>query len=279
MGNDRPGSIFRALHERPGAFIIPNPWDVGSAKILAAHGFEALATTSSGMAFTLGMAEGKVTREDTIEHCRQIVEATSLPVSADLERGFGDTPEEVAETVRLAGSIGLAGCSIEDHTGSPEHPIYDFTLAVERIAAAVEMARGLPDDFVLTARCESLLWGATALDEVLKRLSAFEEVGADVLFAPGLNDLASIQTVCRSVKKPVNVVMEMHASFSLAELAGVGVKRVSVGSKLACLAYGSLVRAAQEMSERESFRFAADAMDFGQLATYFAGQSQSKKAS
>ncbi len=263
------GQIFRRLHERPGAFILPNPWDVGSAKILAAHGFEALATTSSGMAFSMGLPEGQVSREATFRHCREIVEATPLPVSADLEKGFGDAPEAVAQTIRDAAAIGLAGGSIEDHTGDPSAPIYDFDLAVERVVAAVEAAKSRPQDFVLTARCEMLLWGETRLDPVIRRLQAFEAAGADVLFAPGLRRLADIETVCRAVTKPVNVVAELREPFPLAELAAVGVKRVSTGSKLACLAYGGLIAAAREMREQGKFGFAANAASFNTVAGYF----------
>jgi 2-methylisocitrate lyase-like PEP mutase family enzyme len=262
-------STFRLLHENSGAFIIPNPWDAGSARILAAHGFKALATTSAGMAFAMGLPDGRVARDAAFAHCKQIVAATSLPVSADLERGFGDTPEAVAQTVRDAGAIGLAGCSIEDHTGSKEHPIYDFGLAVERIVAAVEAARSLPSDFVLTARCENLLWGKPNLDDVIVRLRAFDQAGADVLFAPGLRDLDSIRTVCSAVAKPVNVVMEAHGKFCLSELAEAGVKRVSTGASLARLAYGGLVRAAQEMAADGSFGFAAETMSFDEVSAYF----------
>jgi 2-methylisocitrate lyase-like PEP mutase family enzyme len=264
------GSIFRALHERAGAFIIPNPWDAGSARILTAHGFEALATTSSGMAFSLGLPEGGVSREATFEHCRQIMAATPLPVSADLEYGFGHTPEAVAATIREAGAIGLAGASIEDHTGSTDDPIYDFTHAVERITAAVEAARGLSGDFVLTARCETLLWNRPSLDEVIMRLQAFEAAGADVLFAPGLRTLEAIGTVCAALTRPVNAVVEVPGGFPLANLAAAGVKRVSTGSKLACLAYGGLVRAAREMTDQGTFGFTAEALAFDQLNAYFA---------
>ena len=208
---------FRRLHEEPGAFIIPNPWDIGTARILAAMGFRALATTSAGMAFSLGVAEGQTGREAVLDHCRAIVAATPLPVSADLEKGFGDSPESAAETVRAAAGIGLAGCSLEDHTGRPDAPIYDLTLAVERIAAAAEAARALPDDFVLTARCENFLWGRPDLDDTIRRLQAFEQAGADVLYAPGLHDLGAIRTVCAALTKPVNVVMGMPgATFGMA---------------------------------------------------------------
>lgn len=268
-GGSEVSRRFRALHERPGVLVMPNPWDAGSACILAAHGFEALATTSSGMAFSLGLPEGGVSRDLTFKHCQSIVAATPLPVSADLEKGFGDRPEDTASAVRDAIAIGLAGCSIEDHTGVPERPIYDFGLAVERVAAAVEAAQAHDKDFVLTARCENLLWGRLSLDDVLKRLEAFDKAGADVLFAPGLSDLESIKSVCGATKKPVNVVVELESPFTVSELAEVGVKRISTGSKLACLAYGSLIGAAREMSENGSFGFAARAASFNEVAGYF----------
>jgi 2-methylisocitrate lyase-like PEP mutase family enzyme len=264
------GRMFRDLHERPGAFVIPNPWDVGSARILAALGFEALATTSAGLAYSLGLPDGAVPREAALRHCGEIVSATPLPVSADLEKGFGDQPAAVAETVRAAAALGLAGCSIEDHTGRRDDPIFAFDHAVERIAAAAEAARSLPQDFVLTARCENLLWNRPGLDDVLRRLQAYERAGADVLYAPGLPDLGAIRTVCRAVSRPINVVMGLPGTtFTVEELADAGVKRISVGSVLARLAYGSLVRAAREIVEKGSFAFSADAMGFTELEGYF----------
>lgn len=268
------GAAFRTLHERAGAFVIPNPWDVGSARILAALGFEALATTSAGLAFSLGVAEGTVPFTDTLEHCRALVAATALPVSADLERGIGDSPESAAETVRAAAAIGLAGCSLEDHTGRRADPIYAFGLAVERIAAAAEARRGLPGDFVLTARCENLLWGRLDLDDVIRRLQAFEAAGADVLYAPGLHDLEAIRTVCGAVGKPVNVVMGMPgATFGVDELAAAGVKRISVGSAFARLAYGAFVEAAREVRRQGRFGLAERAMGFAELEGFFTGET------
>ena len=265
-----PGKAFRALHEAPGAFIIPHPWDIGSAHILAVMGFKALATTSAGMAFSLGKAEGGVSPEAVLAHCRDIVGATPLPVSADLEKGFGDTPESVFETIKVAAATGLAGCSIEDHTGRPDDPIFEKALAVERIAAASEACGRLKRDFVLTARCENLLWGRPDLDAVIERLQAYEEAGADVLYAPGLPDLAAVREVCAAVDKPVNVVMETHGpAISADELAEAGVKRISVGAALARLAYGALVAAAREMAESGSFDFAKRAMDFAELEAFF----------
>ena len=268
------GAVFRAMHAEPGAFIIPNPWDVGSARILAASGFRALATTSAGMAFALGVPEGRVARADTLAHCRAIVLATPLPVSADLEKGFGDSPESVGETIRAAAATGLAGCSIEDHTGRCEDPIFEFNLAVERIAAGVQARQTLPHDFVLTARCENFLWGRPDLDDTIKRLQAFERAGADVLYAPGLRELDAIRTVCDALTKPVNVVMGLPgASFSVAELAAAGVKRISIGSALARLAYGSLIRAAHEMTAAGTFDFAHGAIGFAELEGFFATPS------
>lgn len=261
---------FRDLHAEPGAFVIPNPWDVGSARILAATGYRCLATTSAGFAFRLGVAEGWVGREEVLDHCREIVAATPLPVSADLEKGFGDSPEAVAETIALAAETGLAGGSIEDHTGDRVAPIYDFSLAVERVAAAVEAARAVPGGFVFTARCENYLWGRPDLDDTLRRLKAFEDAGADVLYAPGLRDLDTIHTVCSALDRPVNVVMGLPGTvFGVAELAGVGVKRISVGSALARLAYGKLVEAAREMASQGTFGFAEEAMGFAELEEHF----------
>jgi 2-methylisocitrate lyase-like PEP mutase family enzyme len=260
------GSEFRALHEQEGAFIIPNPWDTGTARILAALGFKALATTSAGMAHSLGVGDGQVSREDTLAHCRTLVAATDLPVSADLEKGFGDSPESAAETMRDAAAIGLAGCSLEDYTGDPRDPIFPFELAVERITAAVDAKRALPDDFVLTARCENLLWGQNDLDDTIRRLQAFAQAGADVLYAPGLHDLGAIRTVCAAVSKPVNVVMGMPgATFGVAELAAAGVKRISVGSALARAAFGAFVSGAREMATHGSFHFSDDAIGFAEI--------------
>jgi 2-methylisocitrate lyase-like PEP mutase family enzyme len=271
LSRARKGQIFRALHEQDGAFVIPNPWDIGTARILAAMGFPALATTSAGMAFALGLPEGRVSKEQTLAHCRDIVRATDLPVSADLEKGFGDTPESVAETVRAAAQIGLAGCSIEDHTNRKADPIFAFDLAVERIEAAVEACRRLPHDFILTARCENFLWGRRDLDDTLKRLKAFAKAGADVLYAPGLHDLETIRTVCAAVDKPVNVVMGMPgATFSVEDLAAAGVKRISVGSALVRAAFGTFVRASREIKDRGTFHFARDAIGFTELEGFFA---------
>jgi 2-methylisocitrate lyase-like PEP mutase family enzyme len=261
---------FRALHERPGAFVIPNPWDVGTARVLASMGFEALATTSAGFAFSRGLPEGVVTPEQSLAHCRDIVAATELPVSADLEKGFADDPAGVAETIRTAAETGLAGCSIEDFSGRPAEPIFAFEHAVERIAAAVQAARALPHDFVLTARAENFLHGRADLDDTIRRLQAFEAAGADVLYAPGLESLDDIRTLCSAVSRPVNVIMGLPGtSFGMAELADAGAKRISVGSAFARLAFGALVRAAREITDDGTFTFSKDAMGFAELEQIF----------
>lgn len=264
------GGRFRALHQEDGLFVMPNPWDVGTARILASMGYRALATTSAGMAFALGRPEGQTPKDEVLAHCRMIVGATDLPVSADLEKGFGDSPEAVADTIRAAAGVGLAGCSIEDHTNRPDDPIFPFDLAVERIQAAVEARRGLDRDFVLTARAENFLWDRSDLDDTIQRLQAFEAAGADVLFAPGLYDLDTIRTVCTAVTRPVNVIMGMPGgTFGLAELAETGARRISVGSALARAAFGTFMRASSEMMENGTFTFARDAAGFDELDAIF----------
>lgn len=265
-----PGQIFRALHEQPDAFVMPNPWDVGSTRVLTGLGFKALATTSGGMAYALGKPDGAASREETLRHCSDIVAATPLPVSADLEKGFGDTPEAVFETITAAAAIGLAGCSIEDYSGREDRPIFDMALAVERIRAASEACRSLPEDFVLTARCEHLVWGETDLDDVVARLVAYETAGADVLFAPGLDDLGAIREVCAAVSKPVNVIMSTPGlPFGVSDLAEAGVKRISVGSVFAQIAYGALITSAREIQESGSFSFSKAAIDYVELEAFF----------
>ncbi len=256
--SDAPSiASFRDLHHRDEAFIIPNPWDIGSARILASMGFEALATTSAGLAYSRGLKDGEVSPSDMLDHCRDMSAATPLPVSADLGKGFGNRPEDVADTIDQVAETGVAGCSIEDFTGDPTRPIFDFDIAVERIAAASDAAKGRERDFVLTARCENFLYGRPDLDDTVRRLRAFDTAGADVLYAPGLNQLDQIRAVCDAVSKPVNVLIGVPGSaFRLRSLSSVGVKRVSVGSNLARLAFGELIRAAGEMRRDGTFTFA-----------------------
>lgn len=251
---------FRALHERESAFIIPNPWDRGSARLLAHFGFEALATTSMGSAFSMGRLDNSLNRDETLAYASQIVMATPLPVSADLENGFGDSPEEAARTILLAADVGLVGGSIEDSTGIPDHPVYEFDHSVERVRAAAEAAHSLPFPFTLTARAENYLHGRPDIRDTVKRLQAYQEAGADVLYAPGLTTREEIATVVTSVDRPVNVVMGLRGvQLTLAELSKIGVKRVSVGSSLYRTAIGAFMRAAQEMKETGSFSFGAEA--------------------
>jgi 2-methylisocitrate lyase-like PEP mutase family enzyme len=267
---------FKALHERPGIFIAPNPWDAGSAKMLASLGFEALATTSAGLAFSLGKPDGDrtVTREDTLENARIILAATHLPVAADLENGYGDDPDTCAETILLAARTGLAGGSIEDATGRPGDPIYPFELAVERVSAAVKAAHSLPIPFTLTARAENLIYGRPDLKDTIRRLQAFADAGADVLFAPGLTTRDEIAAVVKAVApRPLNVVMGLNdADFSLEELAALGVKRISLGSSLARVAYGAFFRAAEEIRQKGSFGFAAGTMSYGEINKLLRGR-------
>ena len=264
---------FSHLHSRPGIFAIPNPWDAGSARILAMLGFEALATTSAGFAFSLGRpdAEGAISREETLANARAIVDATELPVSADLENGFADDPAACAKTIALAATAGLVGGSIEDATGRSSDPIYPFALAVERVAAAVEAARRLPFPFVLTARAENFLYDRPDLADTLQRLEAFAAAGADVLYAPGLKSRAAIEAVVKAVApKPVNVVMGLSgAALSLDELGTIGVKRVSLGSSLARAAYGAFVGAAREIRNRGTFTFADAAIPYAEINAMF----------
>ena len=260
------GQVFRQLHASP--FVIPNPWDIGTAKLLAAFGFKALATTSAHYAFLHGLPDGGVGFEAMIHHCRELVAATDLPVSADLEKGKGDSPERAAETIFAADAAGLAGCSIEDFSGDADKPIYDFSHAVERVAAAVEAARALKRDFVFTARAENFLHGRPDLDDTVRRLQAFEAAGADVLYAPGLTDIDTVRAVCSAVTKPVNVLAVPH--FTVAELAAAGARRISLGSKLTNYTFGMLEKAARQILEEGSFAFADEAMPFARLQQMFA---------
>jgi len=280
MESDREGGVatktkheqkyeaFRALHARPGIFVIPNPWDAGSAKILTSLGFEALATTSAGYAFSAGHVDSGLTREGVLANAKAIVEATHLPVSADLQNGFGRSPEKCAETIRLAADLGLAGGSIEDATDDESDPIYDFGLAVERVEAAAEAARKAK--FVLTARAENFLHGRLDLDDTVRRLRAFAEAGADVLYAPGLPSLEAIRHVCGALApKPVNVLMGRGSdTYSMEQLEAAGAKRISVGGTFARVALGAFLHAAREVKEKGTFTFAADTIGHSEVSKF-----------
>jgi 2-methylisocitrate lyase-like PEP mutase family enzyme len=282
------GDEFRSYHERARAFIIPNPWDAGTARMLTHMGFEALATTSAGNAFTLGRKDGMVGRERTLANVAAIASATELPVSGDLENGFGESPETVAETIRMAAEAGLVGGSIEDATGRPEEPIYPLELAIERIEAAAEAARSLPFRFTLTARAENYLYGREDLKDTIHRLRTYQEAGADVLYAPGLTTKEEIAAVIRSVDRPVNVLMGLHhpatpkagasgapglgaegPALSLEELSEMGVRRISVGSALCRVALGAFLSAAKELKERGTFGFAKRAASTQKIVEMF----------
>lgn len=260
---------FRELHQRPSAFIIPNPWDAGTAKLLAAMGFEALATTSLGLANTLGSAT--VSLDAIIENCRVIAEATDLPVNADLENCGADDPKTAAKAITRAAEAGVVGGSIEDSTGNPQHPIYDFSLAVERVQAAVESARALPFPFTLTARAENFLHGRKDLDDTIKRLQAFEAAGADVLYSPGLYDIDTIRTVVSAVKRPFNLVMGFaDPTLTVEQLSAAGVKRISVGGAMERHALNAFLRAAREMKDQGAFTFVRDMAPVKDLREAFA---------
>ncbi|MGS0893868.1 isocitrate lyase/PEP mutase family protein [Burkholderia stagnalis] len=262
---------FRMLHARPGAFVIPNPWDAGTARLLAMAGFPALATTSAGFAFSKGLPDNAIDRDAILEHIADLVAAGGLPVSADLENGFGDAPATVAETIRLAAEAGAVGGSIEDATGRADTPIYAYDAAVERIAAAVEAARALPFPFTLTARCENYLHGRRDLDDTIARLVAYREAGADVLYAPGVTDPDEIAAVTRAVGAPVNVVMGLQGGLlSVDALAALGVKRVSVGGALARAALGAFLRGVTEMTRTGTFTFTEAAVPGRDLNRWFA---------
>ena len=265
-------TAFRALHEREGVFIIPNPWDAGTARLLTALGFEALATTSLGLANTLGRADGAgaVSRREVLDNCAEIAAATPLPVSADLENCYADEPRAAAEMIRLAAEAGVVGGSIEDATGDAQQPIYDFELAVERVHAAVEVARSLPFPFTLVARAENFLHGRRDLDDTIRRLQAFEKAGADVLYAPGLRDLATIGTVASTVTKPLNVVMSAaDPALTASQLAKAGVKRISVGGALNRLALAAFLKAAHEMKEQGGFTWVRETISAKELNRLF----------
>ncbi|MET4216342.1 2-methylisocitrate lyase-like PEP mutase family enzyme [Bradyrhizobium sp. LM6.10] len=263
---------FQNLHTRPGAFIIPNPWDAGTAKLLAAMGFEALATTSLGLANTLGSST--VSLDAILDNCRAIAEATPLPVSVDLENCGAHEPRRAADAIRRAAEAGAVGGSIEDSTGDRSRPIYDFARAVERVQAAVEAARSLPIPFTLTARAENLLHGRNDLDDTIKRLQAFEAAGADVLYAPGVHDLATIKTVVSSIGKPFNLVMGFaDPTLTLAQLSEAGVKRISVGGAMSRFALAAFLTSAREMKEHGSFTYVREMAPIKELRDAFAAVS------
>lgn len=274
MTQQERAQAFETLHRRPGCFVIPNPWDAGSARLLAGLGFEALATTSAGLAFSLGRRDGGglVSRAETLANAKAIVEATPLPVAADLENCFAHDPRQAAETIRLAAEAGLVGGSIEDASGDPTKPIYDFSHAVERVAAAVDAARSLPFKFMLCARAENLLHGIDDLDDTIRRLQAFEKAGADVLYAPALRTLDALRAVCGAVGKPVNVLVGAAIpGFTVASVAAAGAKRISVGGAFARAALGGLMRAARELSAEGTFEWAKDALPFAEAQNAMRG--------
>jgi 2-methylisocitrate lyase-like PEP mutase family enzyme len=269
------GQIFRELHQREQAFIIPNPWDIGSARLLASSGFEALATTSVGYAFSVGRQDHEIERDEMIAHATVMSAATDLPLSADLENGYGDDPVTVAETVRMAAGAGLSGCSIEDSTNHSDDPIYGFEFAVERIQAAVGVARSLSFPFMLTARSENYLHGRKDLNDTIRRLQAFQEAGADVLYAPGMTSMDDIATLVKSVDRPVNVLAGMQGvHFDLAELSRVGVRRVSVGGALTRVALGAFLRAAREMKQHGTFTFVDEPVSSGEISNLLREESR-----
>lgn len=264
---------FAAMHSQSGAFIIPNPWDQGSARLLELMGFAALATSSAGLAFSHGKADGQIGRDAVMQHIAELCQATQLPVSADLENGFGDDPATCAQTIQLAAQAGAVGGSIEDATGHSDKPLYAIEAAAERVRAAVDAARALPFPFTLTARAENYIVGVTDIKDTIKRLQAYQEAGADVLFAPGLKRQEDIAAVLSSVDRPVNVLMGLTAvSMSLADLSAMGVRRVSVGGSLARAAWGGFLKAAHELRDHGTFAYAADAVPMAMINGMFKGQ-------
>ncbi len=256
MKQSAKGDIFVALHQRPGIFVMPNPWDAGSARMLAEQGFEALATSSSAAAGVIGRHDGEINRDEALAHARNIVQATDLPVSADLENGFGDAPETVAETIRMAAAAGLVGCSIEDYSGNKSDSIYELSIATQRVAAAVQAARALPFAFTVTARAENFLHDRPDLDDTIRRLQAYAQAGADVLFAPGLPDLDAVRAVCSAVSKPVNFMVAIRGkSFSVAQLESAGVRRISLASSLYRAAMRRVLAAAVEVRQHGTFDY------------------------
>ncbi|HLY72137.1 MAG TPA: isocitrate lyase/phosphoenolpyruvate mutase family protein [Puia sp.] len=273
MNQSEKSELFRKLHERPRIFAIPNPWNAGSAKMLSSLGFEALATTSAGLAFSIGKSDGtgSISREEMLENAKVIVNASSLPVSADLENGYGHDPSACEETILMAAQTGLCGGSIEDTTGNPADPILPFELSVERVKAAVKAARSLPFHFMLTARAENLIYGRPDLKDTIRRLEFYADAGADVLYAPGLKTKEDILTVVKAVSpKPLNVVMGLNsANFSMVMLEDLGVRRVSVGSTLARAAYGAFLKVAEQIKNDGTFEFAADIVSYAKINAIF----------
>jgi 2-methylisocitrate lyase-like PEP mutase family enzyme len=265
---------FRALHERAGAFLIPNPWDAGTAILLAGLGFEALATTSAGLAFSLGRRDaGGLSREEAIRNVGAIAKATALPVSADLENGYSDDPATAAQTLVLAAEAGAVGGSLEDATGDKARPIYEFSHAVERVAAAAEAVMTLPFPFTFTARAENYLCGNADLDDTIGRLQAFEKAGADVLYAPALPDIDAIRMVCAAVSKPVNVLAGVRHTLAVSDLVAAGAKRISVGSAFNRAALGSFLRAAREFKETGTMDFVADCVPYAEIMSLMPSKS------
>jgi 2-methylisocitrate lyase-like PEP mutase family enzyme len=254
------GRAFRALHESNELFLMPNPWDVGSARVLEALGFPALATTSFGFAVSRGQIDGQPGRDAVLEHAAALTRATSVPISADLENGFGDSPEDVADTIRLAAAAGLAGGSIEDYTGRPEQPLYSIPQAAERVRAAVEAAASLDVPFTVTARAENLLRTKTDLNETIRRLQAYQEAGAHVLFAPALRSRDDVQSILKEIDRPLSVLAGFGSlKLTIPELGALGVRRISIGGMFSQLAYGALIHAARELKETGTFSFVAEA--------------------
>lgn len=276
MIQEKKARAFQELHKAPGCFVMPNAWNAGSAYLLETLGFQAIATTSAGLAFSLGLPDGgnAVSRDETVANAGQVADATSLPVSADLEGGFGAAPEDCARTIAMAAKAGVVGGSIEDSTGDASRPIFEFSASVERVRAAVEAARSLAFPFTLTARSENFLHGIADLDDTIRRLQAYQEAGADVLFAPGLQSADQIRSLVSSVDRPVNVIMGLQSlKLSVDELAGLGVKRVSVGGSLARSALAGFMRAARELAEHGTFAYAGEAMPHGDLNRLFADRT------
>ncbi|MBD0413530.1 isocitrate lyase/PEP mutase family protein [Oryzicola mucosus] len=263
----RKSEDFRNLHNGPGAFVMPNPSDIGMARLLVSMGFKALATSSAGYAFSRALPDGGVTFEEMIRHCKEMAAAVDVPVSADLERGKGDSAESAAETIFAAEAAGLAGCSIEDYSGDPSKPIYEFSHAVERVAAAAEAARAVDGGFVFTARAENFLHGVSDFDDTVRRLQAFSAAGADVLFAPGISDPAMLTTLCTALDKPVSVIAPRDVSVD--QLSAIGIRRISLGPRLTQAAFGAVERAAREILDKGTFGFMGDVMPFDRLQTLY----------